>query len=85
MPDLRGLINAAQAKVREDIQVRCCQIILGGSSLSYAKNLAKLELERLDARRRSLVEKFATTLGGFKGTPDTLQPLGLISPASLSL
>ena len=56
-----GLINAAQSKVLEDVQVKCCQIILGGRSSSYSRNLVTLELERLDIRRRDLMLKFAVS------------------------
>ena len=56
-----GLINDAQSKLIEEVQVRCCQIILGVRSKSYAKNLAELDLERLDERRSSLMERFAVS------------------------
>ena len=41
-----GIINASQSNVLEDIQTRCCQIILGERSSSYAANLEILELDR---------------------------------------
>ena len=56
-----GLLSAAQSKVIDDVQVRCCQIILGQRSASYSKNLATLELERLDVRRTHLMSKFAVS------------------------
>ena len=43
----------------EDLQRKCCQIILGSKSTSYAANLEVLELERLDERRKRLMGDFA--------------------------
>ena len=54
-----AVLNGAQAKVIEDVQTRCLQIILGKSSLSYNKNLASLELPTLEERLSSLMKDFA--------------------------
>ena len=56
-----GLINDAQSKVLEDIQFKCCQIILGKESASYTRNLTTLKLDRLDVRRRDLMIRFAVS------------------------
>ena len=75
-----GLINGAQASVLEGVQMKCCQIILGELSASYAKNLATLDLERLDDRRQTLMEKFAVSCYAsldHKGTHATLRRQGL--------
>ena len=54
-----GLLNQAQSEEIESIQRKCLQIVLGRDSTSYRENLSKLKLERLDTRRRSLMEAFA--------------------------
>ena len=56
------LINGSQAKRLEDIQLHCCQIILGSQSRSYASNLASLGLEKLETRRTGLLKFFAISV-----------------------
>ena len=53
------VLNAGQSDAIEKIQRRCCQIILGPQSLSYARNLQTLGLESLEKRRNDLVYQFA--------------------------
>ena len=56
------IVNAGQSEALEAIQRRCCQIILGPESLSYARNLLTLGLETLEMRREHLVRQFAISL-----------------------
>ena len=54
-----GLKNAAQSEKLEAIQRGALNVILGKESRSYRKNMAKLEVETLSARRLFLTKKFA--------------------------
>ena len=53
------LLNGRQSDELEQLQVKCCQIILGANSRSYEKNLAALELPRLSTHREVLMKDFA--------------------------
>ena len=53
------IINESQSSEIESVQRKCFQIILGGSSGSYASNLISLGLKTLADRRVELVREFA--------------------------
>ena len=52
-------LNGLQAKTLEDLQANACLVILGSSAQSYAKNLIRLAIPTLAARREELIREFA--------------------------
>ena len=55
------MITDAEAKRLERIQRTAIHVILGDSYTKYAEALKECNLERLDERRDSLIEKFAVS------------------------
>ena len=61
VPYWGSMITDAEAKRLERIQRTALHVILGDSYTKYAEALKECNLERLDERRDSLIEKFAVS------------------------